>query len=255
MISSIFVCHGGPTLAVDVNEYSNFLKDLGKRTKPKAIVIFTAHWEKQVTTISSVEGTYDMIYDFSGFSRELYSIKYPAKGLPSLSSKLQKMFEDSGIESKLDTSRGLDHGSWVMLRLMYPEADIPVVQVSVDPFLSMEKQYEIGKALRGLAEEDILVIGSGSTVHNLWAINWGATETEKWASDFDDWLIDKVEKKDLEELFNYAEIAPNAKKAVPREEHIVPLFIAMGSGQEGKTPKLLHRSYEFGCLSYICFEF
>jgi 4,5-DOPA dioxygenase extradiol len=255
MIPSIFVCHGGPTLAIDNNQYSNFLKELGKRIKPKAIVIFTAHWESEITTISSVEGTYDMIYDFSGFSRELYSIKYPAKGSPELASRLQGMFDAQGIQSQIDTKRGLDHGSWVMLRLMFPEADIPIVQVSVNPYLSMDKQYEIGKALRGLGEEDILVIGSGATVHNLWAINWRATETEKWASDFDSWLIDKVEKKDLKELFNFIELAPHAKKAVPREEHIVPLFISMGSGQEGKTPKLLHRSYEFGSLSYICFEF
>jgi 4,5-DOPA dioxygenase extradiol len=165
------------------------------------------------------------------------------------------MLEAQGIKSQKDANRGLDHGSWVMLRLMYPEADIPVVQVSVNSYLSMDKQYEIGKVLRDLREEDILVIGSGATVHNLWAINWRGTETEKWASDLDDWLIDEVKKKGLEAVFKYANLAPNAKKAVPREEHIVPLFIAMGSGQEVKIPKLLHRSYEFGSLSYICFEF
>jgi 4,5-DOPA dioxygenase extradiol len=255
MISSIFVCHGGPTLAIDNNEYSNFLKELGKSIKPKAIVIFTAHWENETTTISSVNGTYDMIYDFSGFPRELYSMKYPTKGSPGLASRLQNMFGSEGIKANLDANRGLDHGSWVMLHLMYPEANIPVVQVSVNPFLSMDKQYEIGKAIRELGEEDILVIGSGSTVHNLWALNWGSKEVEKWASDFDNWLIDKVEIKDLQSLFKYSELAPNAKKAVPREEHIIPLFIAMGSGQEERTPKLLHRSYEFGSLSYICFEF
>ena len=255
MISSIFVCHGGPTLAIDKNEHSNFLKELGTGIKPKAIVIFTAHWENETTTISSVNGSYDMIYDFSGFPRELYSMKYPAKDSPQLASRLQGMLEKQGIKANLDTQRGLDHGSWVILHLMYPEANIPVVQVSVNPFLSMDKQYEIGKAIRGLGEEDILVIGSGSTVHNLRALNWGAMEVEKWASDFDDWLIDKVEKKHLQHLFEYSELAPNAKKAVPREEHIVPLFIAMGSGQEESNPKLLHRSYEFGSLSYICFEF
>jgi 4,5-DOPA dioxygenase extradiol len=255
MISSIFVCHGGPTLAIDKNEYSNFLKELGKGIKPKAIVIFTAHWENETTTISSVNGSYDMIYDFYGFPKELYSIKYPAKGSPELAARLQGIFEKQGIKANLDTKRGLDHGSWVMLHLMYPEAVIPVVQVSVNPYLSMEKQYEIGKAIRALGEEDILVMGSGSTVHNLRAINWGAEEVEKWASDFDDWLIDKVEKKDLQHLFKYSELAPNAKKAVPREEHLVPLFIAMGSGQEGIQSKTLHRSYEFGSLSYICFEF
>lgn len=255
MVPSIFVCHGGPALAVDSNEYTSFLKALGKRIRPKAIVIFTAHWESEITKISSVEGTYDMIYDFAGFPRELYSIKYPAKGSPELASKVQSLFEEQGIQGQLDTSRGLDHGSWVMLGLMYPEADVPVVQVSVNPELSMDKQYEIGKALSGLGEEDILVIGSGATVHNLWTINWKAVETEAWAFEFDDWLIEKVKKKDLEALYKYQELAPKARMAVPREEHIVPIFIALGSGEENKQPKLLHRSYEFSTLSYICFEF
>ncbi|MBL4937108.1 dioxygenase [Clostridium sp. YIM B02515] len=255
MVPSIFVCHGGPTLAIEDNQYTSFLKNLGKSIKPKAIVIFTAHFEEEITTISSVEGTYDMIYDFYGFPKELYSMKYPANGSPELASKLQGMLKNYNIESKFDTKRGLDHGAWVILHLMYPEADIPVVQISVNPYLSMERQYEIGEAINKLKEEDILVIGSGSTVHNLRTINWEAVRPEKWAEEFDNWLIDKIEKNDLELLFKYRELAPNAERAVPREEHLVPLFIAMGSGQEGKLPKLLHKSYEFGTLSYICFEF
>lgn len=255
MISSLFVCHGGPTLAVESNEYTDFLKSIGKQIKPKAIVIFTAHWEEETTTISYMDDTYDMIYDFYGFQKELYSIKYPAKGSKEVASKLQAMLKDNNIQSNLDPKRGLDHGSWVMLHLMYPEADIPVVQVSVNPKLPMDKQYEIGKAIRSLGEEDILVIGSGATVHNLASIKWGAKDTEEWALEFDNWLIDKVEKKDLEALFGYRQSAPFSKRAVPSEEHIVPMFIAMGSGQEKNVPKLLHRSYEFGTLSYICFEF
>jgi 4,5-DOPA dioxygenase extradiol len=255
MIPSIFVCHGGPTLAIDNNEYTTFLKNLGMSLKPKAIVIFTAHWENEITTISSIEGTYNMIYDFYGFQKELYEIRYPVKGSSEMASRLQGMLKNNGIQSQLDTHRGLDHGSWVMLHLMYPEANIPVVQVSVNPDLPMDKQYEIGRAIRELGSEDILVIGSGSTVHNLRTVNWNATETEVWAEEFDNWLIDKVERKDLEKLFKYSDFAPNARKAVPREEHIVPLFISMGSGQKEKVPKLLHKSYEYGTLSYICFEF
>ena len=254
MISSLFVCHGGPTLVVEKNEYTSFLKDLGKRLKPKAIVVFTAHWESNVTTISSIEGTYDMIYDFYGFPKALYTKKYPAKGSVELASKLKKLLNDNGIESRLDKSRGLDHGSWDFLYLMYPNADIPVVQVSINPFLPMDKQYEIGKALRALGEEDILVIGSGSTVHNLSTIDWEAENVESWALEFDNWLIEKVENNDTKSLFNYRNLAKNSEKAIPREEHIVPMFIAMGSGNKIK-PKLLHHSYVYGTLSYICFEF
>jgi Uncharacterized conserved protein len=254
MISSIFVCHGGPTLVVEKNEYTDFLKDLGKKLTPKAVVIFTAHWESEITTISSMDDTYDMIYDFSGFPKELYSIEYPAKGSAEIASKLEAMLGNNGIKSRLNENRGLDHGAWDVLYLMYPNANIPVVQVSVNPFLSMEKQYEIGRAIRDLGKEDILVIGSGSTVHNLATVNWNADRAEEWAVEFDNWLIEKVENNDMEALFNYRQLAPHAKLAVPREEHIVPMFIAMGSGNKNK-PKHLHQSYAYGTLSYICFEF
>jgi 4,5-DOPA dioxygenase extradiol len=236
------------------NEYTQFLKALGKKQNPKAIVVFTAHWESEITTISSIEDTYNMIYDFYGFQKELYSVKYPAKGSVEVASRLQVMLKEHGIESKLDKSRGIDHGVWDILYLMYPKADIPVIQVSVNPLLTMEKQYKIGRALKELGKEDILVIGSGSTVHNLSKVNWNSEETEKWALEFDEWLIKKVENNDMENLFNYRALAPYAKHAVPREEHLVPMFIAMGSGNRD-NPRLLHQSYAYGTLSYICFEF
>ncbi|MDP4088699.1 MAG: class III extradiol ring-cleavage dioxygenase [Bacillota bacterium] len=254
MISPIFICHGGPTLVVEKSEYIDFLRGLGKKLSPKAVVIFTAHWESETTTISSRDNTYDMIYDFYGFPKELYSIKYPAKGSAQVASKLQSLLRSSGIESRLDESRGLDHGAWDVLYLMFPKADIPVVQVSVNPYLSMDKQYEIGRAISGLGKEDILVIGSGSTVHNLSTIDWNSDKAEEWAVEFDNWLIEKIENNDKEALFNYRELAPYAKHAVPREEHLVPMFIAMGSGNKDKT-RLLHQSYVYGTLSYICFEF
>lgn len=254
MISPIFVCHGGPTLVVERNEYTDFLKDLGKKLTPKSVVIFTAHWESEITTISSLDGTYDMIYDFSGFPKELYSVKYPAKGSIEVASKLQSMLSNKGIESKLDENRSLDHGAWDILYLMYPKADIPIVQVSINPGLAMEKQYEIGRAIKELGKEDILVIGSGSTVHNLATVDWNSEKAEEWAVEFDSWLIEKVENNDKKALFNYRQLAPYAERAVPREEHLVLLFIAMGSGNRDK-PKLLHQSYAYGTLSYICFEF
>lgn len=254
MISPIFVCHGGPTLVVEQNEYTDFLKDLGKKLTPKAIVIFTAHWESEITTISSNDGIYNMIYDFYGFPRELYSVKYPAKGSVEIALKLQSMLENSGIESKLDENRGLDHGAWDVLYLMYPKADIPVIQVSVNPNLAMEKQYEIGRAISELGKEDILVIGSGSTVHNLSTIDWNSVKAEEWAVEFDNWIIEKAENNDKDALFDYRQLASHAKRAVPREEHLVPMFIAMGSGNKDR-PKLLHQSYVYGTLSYICFEF
>jgi 4,5-DOPA dioxygenase extradiol len=196
-----------------------------------------------------------MIYDFYGFPKELYSIKYPAKGSEEVSSRLQALLKEHNIESQLDSKRGLDHGSWDILYLMFPEANVPVVQVSVNPELPMDKQYKLGEAIKALAKEDILVIGSGSTVHNLASVNWGATKAEQWAVDFDSWLIEKAQNNNKETLFLYQQLAPYAKRAVPREEHIVPFFIAMGSGLDENKPELLHRSYAYGTLSYICFQF
>lgn len=254
MMNSIFLCHGGPSIVTEDNGYIDFLKDYAKKNKPKAIVIFTAHWENKVTTISSVEGTYKMIYDFYGFPEELYRIQYPAKGSVELASRMQSLLGEAGIKSELDPVRGLDHGSWDLLYIMYPEADIPVVQVSVNPFLTKEEQLNIGKALGSLKEEDVLIIGSGSTVHNLATVDWEATKAKDWAVKFDDWLVEKVVENDIESVKNYQKLAPNASYAIPREEHIVPMFIAMGSGSMEK-PKLMYRSYIYGTLSYIGFEF
>lgn len=255
MIPALFVSHGSPTLAVEKNEYTDFLKELGNNIKPKAIVVFTAHWENEVTTISSRDDAYEMIYDFGGFGRELYEIQYPAKGSTEIAEFLKSKLEDQEIPSKMDYKRGLDHGAWVVLRLMYPKANIPVIQVSINPWLSPEEQFRIGKAIKDLKEEDILIIGSGGTVHNLRTIKWGSTEPEPWAVEFDDWLIEKVRNKDKEALFNYKKLAPHAKMAVPREEHFAPLLITLGSGIKENEGRLIHRGYNYGTLSHICFEF
>ncbi len=254
MIHPMFLCHGAPDLVLEENDFTRFLKEIGKQRQPKAIVLFTAHWETEVTAISSIEGTYDMIYDFYGFPKELYRKQYPAKGSPKLAKKVKQLLEDKNIPANLDEKRGADHGTWSLLSIMYPEAEIPVVQISVNPFRPMEEQFRLGEALKSLAEEDILIIGSGSTVHNLRTINANAIKPESWAVEFDDWLIEKITHVSRKELFDYQALAPHARLAVPREEHIVPLFIAMGSGQT-EAPKLLYRSYAYGTLTYLGVEF
>jgi 4,5-DOPA dioxygenase extradiol len=255
MVPSLFLAHGSPMLALEETNYTRFLENLGKQIKPKAIVIFTAHWEKENVTISSINETYDTIYDFHGFPNELYEINYPAKGSVKIATMIQDQFEQAGIKTELDSNRGLDHGSWTLLYRMYPQATIPVVQVSVNPFLTPEQQFQLGRIVKDLGGQDILVIGSGVTVHNLRVIKWGQTEPEQWAMDFDDWLVDKIKKRDLVSLFDYDKLAPHVKLAVPRPEHFVPLFIAMGSSNGLEEPRVIHRSYDLGSLSYLCFQF
>lgn len=255
MVPSLFLAHGSPMLAIQETDYTRFLSDLAQQLKPKAIVIFTAHWESEVLTISSKDDVYETIYDFGGFPEKLYKVVYPAKGSVAMAAMLANKFEEQGISVKKDTVRGLDHGSWTLLHRMYPQADIPVIQVSINPFLSPEEQFRIGRAVKGLGEENILVIGSGVTVHNLRIVKWGQKETEPWAVEFDDWLLDKLKDNDLNSLFNYESLAPHARQAVPRAEHFVPLFIALGSGGDPSEAKVIHRSYEMGNLSYLCLQF
>lgn len=255
MLPSFFIGHGAPSLAIENNEYTDYLKGLASRfPKPKAIVLFSAHWESREQKVSGAS-SYETIYDFSGFQKELYQIQYPAAGDLAIASEVQALFRQENIPAEIDTVRGLDHGAWVVLHLLYPHADIPVIALSVNRFLSNAEQYRIGKALSSLREKDILIIGSGGTVHNLRRLEWGANHINPWAAEFDQWLEDKLTAWDLEALFQYHELAPYAKEAVPTPEHFIPLLLAMGSGDANKKATLLHRSYQYGNLSLSAWKF
>ncbi|MWV46316.1 dioxygenase [Paenibacillus sp. HJL G12] len=255
MMPSYFFAHGAPSLVLEEHAYTNLLKEFAAgKPKPKAIVIFSAHWEESVQTVSSVD-QYSTIYDFGGFQDELYRMTYPAPGERSLSEQIRSLFTKQGIKSKPDEERGLDHGAWAVLKLIYPDADIPVVALSVNRYLSNEQQYEIGKALSELREQDVLIIGSGGTVHNLRSVNWRAQGVDEWAGAFDNWLQSKLEAWDTDSLFHYEELAPYARMAVPTSEHFIPLLIAMGTGDANRKAKLLHRSYQYGNLSLSCWQF
>ncbi|GEN32558.1 dioxygenase [Aneurinibacillus danicus] len=255
MMPSLFIAHGAPTLVLEDNGYTKMLQELRtKLPRPRAIVLFSAHWEAPVQTVSAVE-KYDMIYDFYGFPEEMYKIVYPAKGEKALAEKVRTLLDTQEIASRADTERGMDHGAWVVLRLVYPQADIPVVVLSVNPNLSAAEQYRIGQALSPLRKDGVMFIGSGGTVHNLRRINWRSTEAEEWAVKFDDWLGEKIGKWDTEALFAYETQAPHAKEAVPRNEHFIPLLLAMGAADDGRNGTLLHREYQYGNLSLICWKF
>ncbi|MBD7913183.1 DODA-type extradiol aromatic ring-opening family dioxygenase [Clostridium cibarium] len=254
MIKPLFLAHGSPMMAIEETNYTKFLNNLGNNINPKAIVIFTSHWDNNLLTISSADSVYNTIYDFYGFPDELYKINYPAKGSSITATKVENKLTAEGIRVEKNMTRGLDHGSWTILKHLYPKANIPIVQVSINSTLSIENQIKIGNALNSLACEDILIIGSGNTVHNLRLVDFESKVTDAWAKEFDDWLIQKIEKNDLDSLYNYKNIAPNANLAVPTADHFVPLFISLGSTPK-LTPKIIFRDYQLGNLSYLCFEF
>ncbi|RFU69434.1 dioxygenase [Peribacillus saganii] len=258
MMPSLFVAHGAPLLAIENNEYTRFLQLLGPSLpKPKAIVLFSAHWESSIQKVSNVD-EFETIYDFGGFPESLYRIKYPAKGNETVTKVISDLFDSQGIPFQVDTARGLDHGAWVVLKMLYPDADIPVISMSVNPNLKPENQYKIGKTLSQLREDDILIIGSGGTVHNLGAITMASDGTvDQWAIGFDEWLERRINTWDLEALFKYSTLAPAAEFAVPPygNEHFIPLFYAMGSAEQERSAKLLHRSYRYGNLSHSVWQF
>jgi 4,5-DOPA dioxygenase extradiol len=258
MMPSYFIAHGSPLLAIEENEYTKFLVQLGhKSAKPKAIVLFSAHWISRVQQVSEVD-EYSTIYDFGGFPDALYQIEYPAKGSQALAEEIKELFAKDGISFQSEMSRGLDHGAWVVLRLLYPNAEIPVISMSVNPELSPEQQYKIGKSLAELRNKDVMIIASGGTVHNLRAIDWRDNgEVTSWALEFDQRLETHLNKWDMESLFQYETLAPSAQLAVPRfgSEHFIPIFYAMGAANDEQKATLLHRSFRYGSLSHSVWQF
>lgn len=258
MMPSLFIAHGSPLLAIENNDYTKFLNQLGQNLpRPKAVILFSAHWESEVQQVSGVE-QYSTIHDFGGFDPALYTIKYPAQGNVDIAKEIGDLFNKNGIAFENDITRGLDHGAWVVLRLLYPNADIPVIAMSVNRNLTPDEQYKIGKALSALRAKDILIIASGGTVHNLRALKWADNgEVDAWALEFEDWLAEKLKNWDLPSLFSYDALAPNAEIAVPSygNEHFIPIFYAMGAAHKHPKATLLHREFRYGNLSHSVWQF
>ncbi|MBE1443632.1 DODA-type extradiol aromatic ring-opening family dioxygenase [Paenibacillus sp. OAS669] len=258
MGTSFFIGHGSPMLAIQDLPYTRELRQLGERLgKPEAVILFSAHWVSRQQELASTDQVYETIYDFGGFPDELFRVVYPARGSVSIADELHGLFEAAGIPAARNTVRGLDHGSWVVLRHMYPEADVPVIALSVNPLLPPEQQYRIGQALAEFSDQrNVVIIGSGATVHNFRAMDFGKPEqADSWAKEFDDWLIGRMQDWDTAALFDYLKQGPYAKVATPDYEHFLPVFIAMGAGDTRKKAKLLHQNYQYGSLSHLIVQF
>lgn len=257
MFPAYFIAHGAPTLILEDSEYTRFLQTLPSRfPRPRAVMVFTAHWESPVQRIGAPD-QFDMIYDFSGFPEALYRVIYPARGDVKVAEEVRTLLGAASIPASIDRTRGLDHGAWTVLGLLFPKADVPVVALSVNPLLSPEQQYNLGRALASL-RRDVLILGSGGTVHNLWALDWErGTDgpAAPWAIVFDNWLMRQLEGWNTEALFRYETEAPHARRAVPRNEHFIPLLLAMGAADDTPRAKRLVQFYQYGSLSLACWEF
>lgn len=255
MLSPVFLCHGSPFTIFEESDFTRFLNRFGRENRPEAIVIFSAHFEREVTTISATDDVHEMVYDYYGFPPEYYQVQYPAKGSTKVAAVVEERLRRHNIPVR-QAYRGLDHGVFPIMMHAYPKADIPIVPVSVNPFLPPRQQIAIGEALQGLEQEGILVIGSGYVIHNLYAFerNKDAPPRE-WAVQFRDWIREKVLARDIDALCRYETLAPNASLAVPRAEHFVPLLIALGSGSPARPIRVLYDTIEHGTGSTLSFQF
>lgn len=253
---ALFVSHGAPTLAIEQNDTVDFLKRLGAELhRPSSILCVSAHWNTSAPQVSGAERP-ETIHDFGGFPAELYSMRYPAQGAPALAGRVQELLGGAGLACTTSDERGLDHGAWVPLRLIYPEADVPVAELSIQPRLGTEHHLRLGRALAPLRDEGVLILATGSATHNLSKIGRGDVPPE-WAREFDEWLFRRVTEGALKELLDYRRLAPHAALAHPTDEHLLPLFVALGAGSDAGSTRgrSLHRGWTWESLSMAAYGF
>ncbi|MEE4887466.1 class III extradiol ring-cleavage dioxygenase [Pseudomonas alliivorans] len=254
MFPSLFISHGSPMLALEPGESGPALARLAaEMPRPRAIVMVSAHWESHELIVNGNPQP-ETWHDFGGFAAELFAVQYPAPGLPDLTRKVVELLAASGLPARVDSRRPFDHGVWVPLSLMYPEADIPVVQISLPSRQGPELQTRIGQALAGLRADGVLIIGSGSITHNLGELSWNgdSPRVEPWAQAFRDWMIDRLSSNDESALHHYRSLAPHAVRAHPSDEHLLPLYFARGAGGEFSVA---HQGFTMGALGMDIYRF
>jgi 4,5-DOPA dioxygenase extradiol len=256
--STLFVPHGAPTFATHPGEAGAALAQCATRLPtPRAIVAVSAHWETEVPTVG-VAAQLETIHDFYGFPRELYAIRYPAKGSPDAAREVAQALAAAGHDVDLDPRRGLDHGAWVPLRMMFPRADVPVVPLSIQPQLGPTHAWRVGRSLLPLRDDGILVIGSGNLTHNLGdyaRVARGSGETPSYVREFADWMWSRLEARDLASLLDYRRAAPAAARAHPTEEHLVPFFVALGAAGDRCEVERIHAGVDDYVLAMDAFAF
>ncbi|MBD2109142.1 class III extradiol ring-cleavage dioxygenase [Nodosilinea sp. FACHB-13] len=261
-LPSLFVSHGAPDLPLRSGPTQDFLRSLLQTLpKPEAILAISAHWLTAQPTVSATEQP-KTIYDFGGFSQALYELNYPAPGNPKLAEQVASRLDEAGFSARVDRDRGFDHGVWTPLLLAAPKATIPVVQLSLQPHETPLYHYQLGKALAPLRDEGVLIFASGAATHNLGAFdgNYDAPPPA-WAVAFDDWLAEAITQagrsstnaaNDIQALLDYRQHTPYAAKNHPSEEHLLPLFVALGAGGPGKQ---IHHGFTYGAFSMAAYQF
>jgi 4,5-DOPA dioxygenase extradiol len=247
---AIFVGHGSPMNAIEENEFTaGWLSLANAFAKPRAVLCVSAHWETRGIAVTAAErpGT---IHDFRGFPPELGAVQYPAPGDPELARAVAELLAPRPV--RLDAQRGLDHGAWSVLRKMYPEADVPLVQLGMDTSRPAREHRELARALRPLRDEGVLVLGSGNLVHDLAHIEFERDGGTDWAERFDRVAKERIRAGDLDALVEYSTLSPDALRSVPTPEHYLPLLYVLALRDAGESVSITNDRVTLGTISMTC---
>ncbi|MBE9159037.1 dioxygenase [Nodosilinea sp. LEGE 06152] len=252
-LPSLFVSHGAPDLPLRTGPTQYFLRSLLHAIPtPKAILAVSAHWLTARPTVSTAAQP-KTLYDFGGFPHQLYELTHPAPGSPELAERVVAMLNRAGFEARNSRDRGFDHGVWTPLTLADPKGTIPVVPLSIQPHETPLHHYQLGKALAPLRHEGVLIVASGAATHNLGAFDGDYDAPQPaWAVAFDDWLTEAVTANDITALLDYRQHAPYAAQNHPTEEHLLPMFVALGAGGSGQQ---IHSGFTYGAFSMAAYRF
>ena len=256
-LPTLFISHGSPMHAINAGAAGEVWAALAKQLPtPKAVLMVTAHWETNLPMFSG-NAKPSMIYDFGGFPDALYKINYAAPGAPDIAAKAQALLKSAGITAGVDGCRGFDHGTWVPLLKMYPDANVPIVQLSVQTLMNPRHHFDVGRALAPLTSEGVLIVGSGHLTHNLrdWMMSRGQTARAPYAQKFQRWVFDHLAAHDINALLRYREAAPDAVRAHPTEEHFMPLFVALGAASDDAEAEQVFDGFEGNALAMDVYRF
>jgi|SRR5436190_20771315 len=248
---AVFFGHGNPMNALEHNAWTDGWAEIGKDIgRPRAVLCISAHWYLPATLVT-VMPTPRTIHDFGGFPRKLHEVKYPAPGDPELALHVQSLL--SPVEVRLDKRWGLDHGTWSVLRHVFPKGDVPVIQLSIDETQPATFHYEVAKRLNGLRNEGVLIVGSGNLVHNLHAYSWGRRQTKPfdWAVRFESQARDMLLASDPESLIAYEKLGRDASLSIPTPEHFLPLLYVMAQQRDGDQVSFPVEGFDGGSVSML----
>lgn len=252
---SLFISHGAPTFALEPGLAGPALTRLGQQMpRPVAVLVVSPHWMTRELQVGMTPEP-ATIHDFRGFEQALYELQYPAPGHPPLAREALDQLQRCGWQPVANPDRGLDHGAWVPMRHLYPDASVPVFQVSLPASLDSQSAWQLGRDLAPLQEAGVLIIGSGSLTHNLYEVRWRDRNGETYARDFSHWVREAVLTGNHRRLINTLNEAPHAARAHPTSEHFLPLLVAAGAAGEDASASLIEGGIEHGVLSMDGFHF